>query len=136
MAKSIKMYLEDMLQAIYEIEMGVNRFGRQYDIFEKDVIFRRFVERNFEILGEAMNRTLKIQPDVKIMSARKIAEAGNYIIKEYDSIKPDFLWEIVINHIPMLKAEVSMLLESSQGESWDNGGAFSFFVSQLSVIFL
>ncbi len=117
MAKSIQMHLEDMLQAISEIEMGVNRFGRQYDIFEKDVIFRRFVERNFEILGEAINRTLKIQPDVKIMSARKIAEAGNYVIKEYDSIKPDFLWEIVINHIPMLKAEVSKLLESSQGES-------------------
>ncbi len=35
MAKSIQMHLEDMLQAISEIEMGVNRFGRQYDIFEK-----------------------------------------------------------------------------------------------------
>ena len=32
-----------------------------YDTFENDVVFRKFVERNIEIIGEAMNRVLKIQ---------------------------------------------------------------------------
>ncbi len=39
MDESIKKYFEDMLLAISEIEMAENRFGRQYDIFENDVIF-------------------------------------------------------------------------------------------------
>lgn len=51
MDKSVEKYLEDMLQAISDIEVAENRFGRQYDVFENDVVFRKFVERNIEILG-------------------------------------------------------------------------------------
>lgn len=43
MDNSIKKYLQDMLQAISEIEMAEQRFGRQYEVFEGDVIFRKFV---------------------------------------------------------------------------------------------
>ena len=100
-----------MLLAISEIEMAENRFGRQYDIFEYDVIFRKFVERNIEILGEAMNRILKIEPDINITSARKIVDTRNYVIHAYDSLKPDILWAIVINHIPRLKADILRLFE-------------------------
>ena len=51
MDESVKKYFEDMLQSISEIEMAENRFGRQYEFFENDVVFRKFVERNIEILG-------------------------------------------------------------------------------------
>lgn len=111
MDKSIKKYLQDMLQAISEIEMAEMRFGRQYDIFENDVIFRKFVERNIEIMGEAMNRALKIKPDIQITSARKIVDTRNYVIHAYDSLKPDILWAIVINHLPRLKQELERLIE-------------------------
>ncbi len=111
MDESIKKYFEDMLLAISEIEMAENRFGRQYDIFENDVIFRKFVERNIEILGEAMNRILKIEPNINITSARKIVDTRNYVIHAYDSLKPDILWAIVINHIPRLKADILRLFE-------------------------
>lgn len=74
--------------------MAEERFGRQYDVFENDVIFRKFVERNIEILGEAVNRILKIQPDIKITSARKIVDTRNYVIHAYDSLKPDILWRL------------------------------------------
>lgn len=114
MDKSIKKYLDDMLQAISEIEMAQERFGRQYEVFESDVIFRKFVERNIEILGEAMNRILKIDPGINITSARKIVDTRNYVIHAYDSLKPDILWAIVINHIPRLKAEATKLLEASR----------------------
>lgn len=103
-----------MLQSISEIEMAENRFGRQYEIFENDVIFRKFVERNIEIIGEAMNRILKIDPEVNISSARKIVDTRNYVIHAYDSLKPDILWAIVINHIPRLKADIMQLIESAK----------------------
>ncbi len=114
MDKSVKKHLEDMLQAISEIEMAENRFGRQYEIFENDVIFRKFVERNIEILGEAMNRILKKEPNITITSARKVVDTRNYVIHAYDSLKPDILWAIVINHIPRLKADILYLIETSE----------------------
>lgn len=101
-----------MLKAISEIEMAENRFGKQYETFEKDVIFRKFVERNIEILGEAMNRILKIDPQIKITSSRKIVDTRNYVIHAYDSLKPDILWAIVVNHIPRLKAEICELINN------------------------
>lgn len=112
MDKSVKKYLNDMLQAISEIEVAQERFGRRYEIFERDVVFRKFVERNIEILGEAMNRILKIDRQIDITSARKIVDTRNYVTHAYDSLKPDILWSIVINHIPKLKLEVTTLLES------------------------
>lgn len=111
MDEMIKKYLYDMLLAISEIEMAEERFGRQYEIFENDVIFRKFVERNIEILGEAMNRILKINSEIEITSARKIVDTRNYVIHAYDSLKPDILWAIVINHIPRLKADIQRLVE-------------------------
>lgn len=114
MDESVKKHLEDMLQAISEIEMAENRFGRQYDIFETDVVFRKFVERNIEILGEAMNRILKVEPEINIASARKIVDTRNYVIHAYDSLKPDILWAIVINHIPRLKSDILQLIGHSQ----------------------
>lgn len=113
MDESIRKYLEDMLQAIYEIEMAEDRFGRLYEIFENDVIFRKFVEWNIEILGEAMNRILKIEPQINVTSARKIVDTRNYVIHAYDSLKPDILWAIVINHIPRLKKDILQIIESA-----------------------
>lgn len=114
MDKRVKKYLEDMLVAISEIEMAGDRFGRQYETFEKDVIFRKFVERNIEILGEAMNRILKINSEIKISSARKVVDTRNYVIHAYDSLKSDILWAIVINHLPLLKSEIVQLLEAAE----------------------
>ena len=103
-----------MLRAISEIELAENRFGRRYEIFESDIIFRKFIERNIEILGEAMNRILKIYPEIAITSARKIVDTRNYVIHAYDSLKADIIWAIVINHIPRLKSDIIQVLESSQ----------------------
>ena len=61
-------------------------------------------------MGEAMNRILKEQPDIKITNARKIVDARNYIIHGYDRLSPDILWSIVINHLPILRKEVCTLL--------------------------
>ncbi|MDE5953648.1 MAG: DUF86 domain-containing protein [Duncaniella sp.] len=110
MDKIVAKYVADMLTAISEIEMAVDRFGKQYEIFESDVVFRKFVERNIEIMGEAMNRILKINPDIEITSSRKIVDTRNYVIHAYDSLKPDILWAIVVNHVPRLKRELELLL--------------------------
>ena len=67
-------------------------------------------KRNIEIIGEAMNRILKIDKDIAITNSRKIVDARNYIIHGYDSLSVDILWSMVINHLPKLKNEVTALL--------------------------
>lgn len=62
-------------------------------------------------MGEAMNQALKINPDIPITAARKVVDTRNFVIHAYDSLKPDILWGIVINHMPLLKSEVESLLK-------------------------
>lgn len=68
-------------------------------------------ERNIEIMGEAMNQALKINPQIPITSARKVVDTRNFVIHAYDSLRPDILWSIVVNNMPLLKQEVRGLLD-------------------------
>ncbi len=103
-------YLSDINICISQIEIALDRFGRNYDAFELDIVFRLFVERNIEIMGEAMGRILKLQPDINITDARKIVDTRNFVIHANDSLKPDILWAIVINHIPVLKKDIASII--------------------------
>ncbi len=91
MDDKIHKYFIDILNAIDEIEIASNQRGRNYEMFVNDFVFRKFVERNIEIIGEAMNRILKICPDINITSARKIVDTRNYVIHSYDSLIPEIL---------------------------------------------
>ena len=52
----------------------------RYDVYLSDVCLRRAVERNITIIGEAMNRLLKLAPDIEITSDRRIVDTRNYVI--------------------------------------------------------
>ena len=110
MDRKIRKHLADILASIIEIESFMAERPKEYATFCNDTLFRRGVERNMEIMGEAMNNVLKIDPNIAITSSRKIVDTRNFIIHAYDSLKPDILWGIVINHIPLLKREVETLL--------------------------
>ena len=73
---------------------------------------RRSVEREIEIIGEAMNRILKTNPQLPITSARKIVGQRNMISHAYDSIDNEMIWDVVVNHLPKLKTEVENLLSA------------------------
>lgn len=110
MDRKLRKYLSDILSSIMEIESFMDGRPREYATFCNDILFRRGVERNMEIMGEAMNQALKINPNIHITASRKIVDTRNFVIHAYDSLKPDILWGIVINHMPLLKKEVEALL--------------------------
>ena len=112
MDRKQRKYLSDILSSILEIESFLENRPRLYATFCNDTLLRRGIERNIEIMGEAMNQVLKINPQVEITAARKVVDTRNFVIHAYDSLKPDIIWGIVINHLPLLKQEVSGLLES------------------------
>lgn len=73
---------------------------------------RRAVERELEIIGEAVNELLKINPEIEISYARMIVDLRNKVIHAYDNVNDIVIWNVVMNHLPLLKQEVNRLLAS------------------------
>ena len=71
MDNEIKKYLYDIKVSIESIE---NYLGgkRNFKEYQSNKMLRRAVEREFEIIGEAMGRIEKIFPDIQISSKRQI----------------------------------------------------------------
>ncbi len=111
MDENINKHLHDILDAINEIESFFGDKPKYFNEFCNDLCLRRAVERDIEIIGEAMNRILKEDKNIAITNSRKIVDARNYIIHGYDSLSADILWSIVLNHLPQLKEEAQILLE-------------------------
>ena len=112
MDRKLRKYLEGILSSINEIEFFLKDRPKEYETFCDDLLFRRGVERNIEIMGEAMNQALKINSGLPITAARKVVDTRNFIIHAYDSLREDLLWAIVVRHMPLLKQEVVSILNS------------------------
>jgi uncharacterized protein with HEPN domain len=107
----IKTWLYDIQNSIQEIDSYFPH-SKKFELYASDIRTKRAVERNIEIIGEAMGRILKENPTIKISNSRKIVDARNKIIHGYDEISDDVIWGIVINHLPLLKQETALLLRS------------------------
>jgi uncharacterized protein with HEPN domain len=110
MDKEVKTWLKDIEQAISEINSFIPEI-KNFKDFQKDIKTKRAVERNIEIIGEAMTRILKADPNIKITDTRKIVDTRNRIIHGYDSVSEDILWGIIIRNLPTLDKEVKELLK-------------------------
>jgi uncharacterized protein with HEPN domain len=79
--------------------------------YKRDSKTKRAVERNIEIIGEAINRILKKDKNFAIENAHKIIGTRHRIAHGYDKLSDDLIWSIVINHLPKLKAEIESLAD-------------------------
>ncbi|MEJ5994440.1 HepT-like ribonuclease domain-containing protein [Pedobacter sp. Du54] len=94
-----------------EIESFFNDRPKEFINYQNDLRTKRAVERNIEIIGEALNRILKRNETIEIKNSRKIVDARNRIIHGYDSVSDDVVWGIVVRHLPILQIEIQTLLE-------------------------
>ena len=108
----IKTWLYDILCAIEEIEGFFVNSPKLFADYQKDIRTKRAVERNIEIIGEAMSRILKEDDSVEITNSRKIVNVRNRIIHGYDSVSDDIIWGIIIRYLPTLKSEIEQLLST------------------------
>lgn len=106
----IKSWLYDILNAINEIESFFIDVSKDFNAFQNNVKTKRAVERNIEIIGEAMSRILNKDTNIGFSNARKIVNTRNRIIHGYDTVSDEIVWSIVIKHIPILKTEIQELL--------------------------
>jgi len=110
MTKEVQSWLIDILNSIEEIESFLPN-ERNFKKFQSDLKTKRAVERNLEIIGEALNRILKVDPDISISNKKKIIGTRNRIIHGYDKVSDEVLWGIINKSLPILKSEVQEFLE-------------------------
>ena len=106
----VKSWLYDILNAIVEIESFFNDTPREFEKFQKDLKTKRAIERNIEIIGEAMNKLLQLDEKINISNARRMVDVRNRVIHGYDKVDDGVIWGILKRHLPRLKKEVEALL--------------------------
>ncbi len=111
MPPEVKSLLVDIQHAVAGIDLFTA--GRSRDDFKGDLMLRRAVERQFEIIGEAMNRLRKIDPLLtdRISEYRGIISFRNVLIHGYDKINDDVTWQIIEQRLPILRNEIDELLK-------------------------
>ena len=112
MDEAVLKYLEDVRMACEDVEQFFADYPQRFDVFSNDRLMISAVERKVEIMGEAINRILKIEPDFVIPNARAIIATRNRIIHSYEKVETEFLWCLIIRHIPSLKKDVDEIIAS------------------------
>jgi uncharacterized protein with HEPN domain len=109
---------EKVLKCLYDIKIAIDEIylfletgPKDLENYKQNFLFKRAIERNLEIIGEALNRILKDDPDFPIDNARRIIGLRNQIIHGYDSVSDENIWGIITAHLPRLKAEIEKLIK-------------------------
>ena len=92
--------------------------GTDLDGFLGNRVLRRAVERDLEIIGEALNRLERDFPNVaaRLPDLPKVVGLRNRIAHGYDAVVPETVWNAAVNHLPGLRRSVrSLLAELDRG---------------------
>ncbi len=107
-----KKLLYDVLQAAKNLE----QFGSGKSIvdYHTDVLLRSAIERQFEIVGEALRRLSKDDPAsaARVHEHQRIIAFRNILIHGYAEVDDRIVWDILQTKLPTLRREVEALLES------------------------
>lgn len=107
----VRKYLFDIQQACDLLHQFTK--GKSFADYSADPLLRSAVERQFEIVGEALNQLLRLEPTVasRISDSRRIIAFRNRLIHGYDSLADEVVWGVVETNLPTLRREVGTLLE-------------------------
>ena len=105
-----KKFLFDIKQATELLsEFAENK---TIDDYIEDAMLRSAVERQFEIIGEALSKLAKIDQGIaaQITAYRRIIAFRNILIHGYAQVDDYVVWDVLQENLPVLKNEVAKLL--------------------------
>jgi uncharacterized protein with HEPN domain len=102
--------LEDIRQATARLQQFTENVTA--DQYAQSELLQSAVERQFEIAAEALNRLLKLSPELatRITEHRRIIDFRNLLSHGYDLIDQAIVWGVVQKDLPLLRSEVETLL--------------------------
>jgi uncharacterized protein with HEPN domain len=102
--------LIDILQAASEIQGFVS--GMAFVAYQNSLVTQRAVERDFEIIGEALNRIMRTNPMLleTVSEHPRIIGFRNILIHGYDIVDEMIVWTAITNHLPKLVGEIEAIL--------------------------
>ena len=91
--------------------------GRTFESYQLDALLRSAVERQFEIVGEALGRLSKLDAALvaRIADAPRIIAFRNVLIHGYATISNKLVWSVVTDDLPALIATLEALLHDDHG---------------------
>lgn len=110
MQHDMRVYSADILKAVGNIYEFIGKCT--FEDFINDSKIKSAVERQFEIIGEALARLERSFPEEinKITNYRYIIDFRNILAHGYDVIDDGIVWNIIQDHLPVLKEEIVRLL--------------------------
>jgi uncharacterized protein with HEPN domain len=108
-----KKLLYDIGQAIELIVNFVQ--GKRFEDYTNSALLRSAVERQFEIIGEALNRPQKLDPKLTahISDYRRIIAFRNVLAHGYDVVSDEVVWDVVKSRLAVLRQEVEGLKQDA-----------------------
>ena len=86
--------------------------GKTFADYERDAMLRAAVERQFEIIGEAMAQLARV--DEKMVAGidhyRRIIAFRNILIHRYADVDDRLVWNVVETNLPTLVRDIKALL--------------------------
>lgn len=106
--------LEDVRRAAEMIAGFVS--AKELEDYTADPMLRSAVERQFEVIGEALNRLVRSEPAVaeRITHTGRIISFRNILIHGYDLVDHEVVWEVIEGHLPVLREQVQALLAEAE----------------------
>ncbi len=108
-----KKHLEDIRQAAGRIRQFTE--GKSLQDYSDNALLRAGVERQFEIIGEALNRLARTDSVTasQITNHKRIITFRNILIHGYDVVDDQVVWDVVENNLPVLLREAETLLNEN-----------------------
>ena len=113
MPPETRKYLEDVQQACELLLAFVS--GKSIADYEDDPMLRSAVERQFEIIGEAISALARLDPDTadRISYYQRIIAFRNILIHGYADVDNRLVWNVLRTSLPTLQTEIAALLAES-----------------------
>lgn len=111
MKHDARKYLIDIQQSIDLINDHVSNIS-SFAAFEKDLKTIDAVERRLAIIGEALWKAQKLNETLNVTDSKKIIGLRHILVHDYDLIDAAIIWKILQQNIPVLKKEITAILQS------------------------